>query len=232
MSDKETLFSAKNRGLLLGPLSKNNPVLVQILGICSALAVTAKLEPAIVMALSVTAVTAFSNVILSLLRNTIPTRIRIIVQLVVVAALVIMVDQILKAFAYEVSKQLSVFVGLIISNMLGLYNFPSLNKLITFVLVVMIMCSLLWYFPQKDNVTPINKIKYGEVPTKEDIKRGLNRFTFNFDFVRRRADRAENFVNQEVEENKEGVKETKEKIQKHTKKAVKKMEDTLDIKVD
>ena len=116
MSDKETLFSAKNRGLLLGPLSKNNPVLVQILGICSALAVTAKLEPAIVMALSVTAVTAFSNVILSLLRNTIPTRIRIIVQLVVVAALVIMVDQILKAFAYEVSKQLSVFVGLIITN--------------------------------------------------------------------------------------------------------------------
>ena len=104
MSDKETLFSAKNRGLLLGPLSKNNPVLVQILGICSALAVTAKMEPAIVMALSVTAVTAFSNVILSLLRNTIPTRIRIIVQLV------------LKAFAYEVSKQLSVFVGLIITN--------------------------------------------------------------------------------------------------------------------
>ena len=94
------------------------------------------------------------------------------------------------------------------------------------------MCSLLWYFPQKDNVTPINKIKYGEVPTKEDIKRGLNRFTFNFDFVRRRADRAENFVNQELEENKEGVKETKEKIQKHTQKAVKKMEDTLDIKVD
>lgn len=81
MSDKETLFSAKNRELL-GPLSKNNPVLVQILGICSALAVTAKMEPAIVMALSVTAVTAFSNVILSLLRNTIPTRIRIIVQLV------------------------------------------------------------------------------------------------------------------------------------------------------
>ncbi|WP_303179773.1 NADH:ubiquinone reductase (Na(+)-transporting) subunit D [uncultured Butyricimonas sp.] len=116
MSDKETLFSAKNRGLLLGPLNKDNPVLVQVLGICSALAVTAKLEPAIVMALSVTAVTAFSNVILSLLRNTIPTRIRIIVQLVVVAALVIIVDQVLKAFAYEVSKQLSVFVGLIITN--------------------------------------------------------------------------------------------------------------------
>ena len=110
------LFSAKNREFLLGPLSKNNPVIVQVLGICSALAVTAKLEPAIVMGLSVTAVTAFSNVILSLMRNTIPTRIRIIVQLVVVAALVIIVDQLLKAFAYAVSKQLSVYVGLIITN--------------------------------------------------------------------------------------------------------------------
>lgn len=110
------LFSAKNREFLLGPLSKNNPVIVQVLGICSALAVTAKLEPAIVMGLSVTAVTAFSNVILSLMRNTIPTRIRIIVQFVVVAALVIIVDQLLKAFAYDVSKQLSVYVGLIITN--------------------------------------------------------------------------------------------------------------------
>lgn len=110
------LFSAKNREFLLGPLSKNNPVIVQVLGICSALAVTAKREPAIVMGLSVTAVTAFSNVILSLMRNTIPTRIRIIVQLVVVAALVIIVDQLLKAFAYDVSKQLSVYVGLIITN--------------------------------------------------------------------------------------------------------------------
>ena len=110
------LFSAKNREFLLGPLSKNNPVIVQVLGICSALAVTAKLEPAIVMGLSVTAETAFSNVILSLMRNTIPTRIRIIVQLVVVAALVIIVDQLLKAFAYDVSKQLSVYVGLIITN--------------------------------------------------------------------------------------------------------------------
>ena len=96
------LFSAKNRGVLFNPLSKGNPVIVLVLGICSALAVTAKLEPAIVMGLSVTAVTAFSNVILSLLRNTIPTRIRIIVQLVVVAALVIIVDQLLKAFAYDV----------------------------------------------------------------------------------------------------------------------------------
>ena len=110
------LFSAKNREFLLGPLSKNNPVIVQVLGICSALAVTAKLEPAIVMGLSVTAVTAFSNVILSLMRNTIPTRIRIIVQLVVVAALVTIVSEVLKAFAYDVSVQLSVYVGLIITN--------------------------------------------------------------------------------------------------------------------
>ena len=110
------LFSAKNREFLLGPLSKNNPVIVQVLGICSALAVTAKLEPAIVMGLSVTAVTAFSNVILSLMRNTIPTRIRIIVQLVVVAALVTIVSELLKAFAYDVSVQLSVYVGLIITN--------------------------------------------------------------------------------------------------------------------
>lgn len=116
MSNKESLFSAKNRKLLLGPLSRENPVLVQVLGICSALAVTAKLEPAVVMTLSVVAVTAFSNVILSVLRNTIPNRIRIIVQLVVVASLVIIVDQVLRAFTYDVSKQLSVFVGLIITN--------------------------------------------------------------------------------------------------------------------
>lgn len=110
------LLSKKNREILLGPLSRNNPVIVQVLGICSALAVTAKLEPAFVMAISVTAVLAFSNVIISLLRNTIPGSIRIIVQLVVVAALVIIVDQVLKAYAYDVSKQLSVFVGLIITN--------------------------------------------------------------------------------------------------------------------
>lgn len=101
---------------MFNPLSANNPVIVQILGICSALAVTAKLEPAIVMGISVTAVTAFSNVIISLIRNTIPNSIRIIVQLVVVAALVIIVDQVLKAYNYEVSKQLSVFIGLIITN--------------------------------------------------------------------------------------------------------------------
>ena len=110
------MLSKKNKEILLGPLSKNNPVIVQILGICSALAVTAKLEPAFVMAISVTAVVAFANVIISLLRNTIPNSIRIIVQLVVVAALVIIVDQVLKAYAYDVSKQLSVFVGLIITN--------------------------------------------------------------------------------------------------------------------
>ena len=110
------LFSAKNREFLLGPLSKNNPVIVQVLGICSALAVTAKLEPAIVMGLSVTVITAFSNVVISLLRKTIPNRIRIIVQLVVVAALVTIVSEVLKAFAYDVSVQLSVYVGLIITN--------------------------------------------------------------------------------------------------------------------
>lgn len=110
------LFSAKEKKILFNPLSGDNPIIVQVLGICSALAITVKLEPAIVMTLSVIAVTSFSNVIISLLRNTIPNRIRIIVQLVVVAALVILVDQVLKAFAYEVSKQLSVFVGLIITN--------------------------------------------------------------------------------------------------------------------
>jgi Na+-transporting NADH:ubiquinone oxidoreductase subunit D len=110
------LFSAKTKQTLLGPLSKNNPVVIQVLGICSALAVTAQLKPAIVMTISVIVVLSFANVIISLLRHTIPSRIRIIVQLVVVAALVIVVDQILKAFAYEVSKQLSVFVGLIITN--------------------------------------------------------------------------------------------------------------------
>ena len=114
--EKEPLFSAKNRRLLLGPLNKENPVVVQILGICSALAVTAKMKPAFVMALSVMVVTAFSNLIMSMLRKTIPSRIRIIVQLVVIAFLVILVDQVLKAYVYDVSKQLSVFVGLIITN--------------------------------------------------------------------------------------------------------------------
>ena len=101
---------------ITGPLSSNNPVIVQILGICSALAVTVKMEPAFVMGLSVIAVTAFANLVMSLLRNGIPSRIRIIVQLVVIAALVILVDQFLKAFVYDVSKQLSVYVGLIITN--------------------------------------------------------------------------------------------------------------------
>ena len=105
-----------NKEVLFNPLSKNNPVVVQILGICSVLAVTAKLEPAIVMGVSVIAVLAFANVIISILRNTIPTNIRIIVQLVVVAGLVVIVDQVLKAFAYEAAKQLSVFIGLIITN--------------------------------------------------------------------------------------------------------------------
>ena len=107
---------SKDLQALINPLSKDNPVIVQVLGICSALAVTAKLEPALVMTISVTAVLAFANVIISLLRNTIPTSIRIIVQLVVVAALVVIVDQVLKAWNYEVSKALSVFIGLIITN--------------------------------------------------------------------------------------------------------------------
>ncbi len=102
--------------LLGDPLNENNPITVQVLGICSALAITVKLMPAIVMALSVMVVVAFSNLIISLMRNYIPMRIRIIIQLLVVAALVILVDQILKAFLYDVSKQLSVFVGLIITN--------------------------------------------------------------------------------------------------------------------
>lgn len=110
------LFSEQTKQVFLGPLSKNNPISVQVLGICSALAVTAKLEPAIVMGLSVTIILAFSNVIISLLRKTIPNRIRIIVQLVVVAALVTVVSEILKAFAYDVSVQLSVYIGLIITN--------------------------------------------------------------------------------------------------------------------
>ena len=111
MAEKTSLKS-----VLFNPLSRNNPVVVQVLGICSVLAVTAKLEPAIVMGVSVITVLAFANVIISLLRNTIPVNIRIIVQLVVVAGLVVIVDQLLKAYAYDASKQLSVFIGLIITN--------------------------------------------------------------------------------------------------------------------
>ena len=111
-----SLFSSANKEVLTGPLNLNNPVVTQVLGICSALAVTSQLEPAIVMGLSVTVITAFANVIISLLRNTVPNRIRIIVQLVVVATLVTIVSQVLKAFAYDVSVQLSVYVGLIITN--------------------------------------------------------------------------------------------------------------------
>lgn len=113
---KEPLFSPRNKKLLTDPLNDSNPITVQVLGICSALAITVQMKQAVVMALSVVVVTAFSNVIISLLRNRIPDRIRIIVQLVVVASLVILVDQVLKAYLYDVSKQLSVFVGLIITN--------------------------------------------------------------------------------------------------------------------
>jgi len=110
------LFSVKNLKLISEPLGQSNPITVQVLGICSALAITVKLKPSIVMALSVMAVLAVSNVVISLLRKMIPPRIRIIVQLVVIATMVIMVDQVLKAYAYDISKQLSVFVGLIITN--------------------------------------------------------------------------------------------------------------------
>jgi Na+-transporting NADH:ubiquinone oxidoreductase subunit D len=110
------LLSAKTREILVGPFGKNNPITVQVLGICSALAVTAKLEPALVMGISVTIIIAMSNFIISLLRSTIPNRIRIIVQLVVIAALVTAMSEFLKAFAYDVSVQLSVYVGLIITN--------------------------------------------------------------------------------------------------------------------
>lgn len=114
--ESEPLFSKKNRALLTDPLDDNNPITVQVLGICSALAITVQLKPAIVMSISVMAVMGASNVIISLLRNLIPNRIRIIVQLVVVASMVILVDQILRAYAYDVSKQLSIFIGLIITN--------------------------------------------------------------------------------------------------------------------
>ncbi len=114
--EKEPIFSAKNKKLVTNPLGIDNPITVQVLGICSALAVTAKMKPAIVMAISVTVVVAFSNLIVAAMRKSIPSRIRIIVQLVVIATLVIIVDQFLKAFAFDVSKQLSVFVGLIITN--------------------------------------------------------------------------------------------------------------------
>ena len=114
--EREPLFSKKNRKLLSDPMDDNNPITVQVLGICSALAITVQLKPAIVMSVSVMAVMAARNVIISLLRNLIPNRIRIIVQLVVVAAMVILVDQVLRAYAYDVSKELSIFIGLIITN--------------------------------------------------------------------------------------------------------------------
>ncbi len=115
-TEKEPLFSAKNLKLLSDPMGMSNPITVQVLGICSALAVTVKLKPSIVLAISVMVVMAVSNVVISLMRKMVPPRIRIIVQLVVIATMVILVDQVLKAYAYDVSKQLSVFVGLIITN--------------------------------------------------------------------------------------------------------------------
>ncbi len=122
---KEPLFSKKNKKLLTDPLADNNPITIQVLGICSALAITAQLKPSIVMAISVIFVLGIGNVVISLMRNIIPSKIRIIVQLVVVAALVIVVDQVLKAFAYTLSKELSVFIGLIITNCIIMGRFEA-----------------------------------------------------------------------------------------------------------
>lgn len=125
------MFSNENKEVFINPLNLNHPILVQVLGICSALAVTTQLKPALVMGLAVTVILAFANVIISLVRTTVPTRIRIVVQLVVVAALVTIVSQVLKAFAYDVSVQLSVYVGLIITNciLMGrLEAFAMINK--------------------------------------------------------------------------------------------------------
>ena len=147
------LLSEKNKEVLLGPLSVNNPVIVQMLGICSALAVTSKLEPAIVMGISVTAVVAFANVIISLLRNTIPNRIRIIVQLVVVAALVTIVSEVLKAFAYDVNKQLSIRIIVqlvvvaalvtIVSEVLKAFAYDVNKQLSVFVGLIITNCILM-----------------------------------------------------------------------------------------
>ena len=119
------LLSKKDRALILDPLTDNNPITIQVLGICSALAITAQLKPSIVMALSVIFVMGLGNIVISLLRNMIPSKIRIIVQLIVVATLVIVVDQVLKAYAYELSKQLSVFIGLIITNCIIMGRFEA-----------------------------------------------------------------------------------------------------------
>tara|TARA_B100001115_G_C15840720_1_gene421421 strand:+ start:1820 stop:2494 length:675 start_codon:yes stop_codon:yes gene_type:complete len=123
--EREALFSKKNRKLITDPLNDSNPITVQVLGICSALAITVKLYPALVMSLSVLFVLSAGNVVISLMRNLIPNRIRIIVQLVVVASLVILVDQVLKAYVYDVSKELSVFVGLIITNCIIMGRFEA-----------------------------------------------------------------------------------------------------------
>jgi len=122
---KEALFSKKNRKLITDPLTDNNPITIQVLGICSALAITAQLQASIVMAFSVLFVLGVGNVVISLMRNIIPSKIRIIVQLIVVATLVIIVDLVLKTFAYELSKTLSVFVGLIITNCIIMGRFEA-----------------------------------------------------------------------------------------------------------
>ncbi len=124
-SPKEPLFSRKNKKLITDPLADDNPITIQVLGICSALAITAQLKPSIVMAVSVIFVMAIGNVVISLMRNIIPSKIRIIAQLIVVATLVIIVDQVLKAYAYSLSKELSVFIGLIITNCIIMGRFEA-----------------------------------------------------------------------------------------------------------
>ncbi|MEM9077035.1 MAG: NADH:ubiquinone reductase (Na(+)-transporting) subunit D [Bacteroidota bacterium] len=119
------LLSKKDANLILDPLADNNPITIQVLGICSALAITAELKASLVMAVSVIFVMGIGNIVISLLRNVIPSKIRIIAQLIVVATLVIVVDQVLKAFAYELSKTLSVFVGLIITNCIIMGRFEA-----------------------------------------------------------------------------------------------------------
>ncbi len=148
MSDREPLFSTKNIKLLTEPLGENNPITVQVLGICSALAITVKMENSVVMAVSVMVVLAVSNVVISMLRKLIPPRIRIIVQLVVIATMVILVDEILQAYAYDVSKQLSVFVGLIITNciLMGrLEAFRHGKQALAFISRWYWECGWLWY---------------------------------------------------------------------------------------
>ena len=173
--DKEKLFSKKNRTLLTDPLDDSNPITVQVLGVCSALAITVKLEPAVVMTLSVIFVMGSSNVIISMLRNIIPNRIRIIVQLVVIASLVALVDQFLKAYAYDVSKQLSIFIGLIITNciVMGRLEAFALGNGVwkSFLDGIEVSVGVITY-QGKTTVLPITEIVAGRIPLLYSINEG------------------------------------------------------------